>query len=357
MKDKDKKILDEDLDNKASASLDELMMEADDDNGQDLKDEESVDFNSFMAEYRDLMHRSIGNSALEEKESESDGQERYLKEEKIDKKKKSDSSSNKKAIKSSDSEWNDDITLLPEEYEDLDDGSGMEKELPPEAPTPNFDLGEIREDSDEKFQLSINFEGEQPPADKDEEEKERKYDPDNPRAIDWVFDIVEIFVFVLATVIILTSFVFKHSEVWGDSMMQTLHDGDHLIISNLFYTPKRGDIIVFEDYTTSLKKSVVKRIIGLPGDTVEVKKAENGDYEVYINGEYLEEDYAYNVVNPHNNAVGIWEVQEGEVFVIGDNRYNSTDSRFAGVGPIDIDSILGKVLFRFFPFDKFGTLD
>ena len=140
-------------------------------------------------------------------------------------------------------------------------------------------------------------------------------------------------------------------------MLNTLQDGDHLIITDVFYTPERGDIVVFEDYSTQLKKAVVKRVIGLPGDTVEVKLNAQKEYEVYINGEFLEEEYAYTNVDNTAPGTGVWTVGEGEIFVLGDNRYNSTDSRSSLVGLVEIDSILGKVVVRFYPFDKFGTVD
>ena len=231
----------------------------------------------------------------------------------------------------------------------------MLEELPEEE-APDFDLGET---ADEKFQLSISFDGEKAEIPvEDEEEKEIEYDPENPRAIDWVFDIAEMFVIVLAVVMLLVAFVFKHSVVEGDSMNNTLENGDHLIISNLFYTPERGDIIVFEDYSTMLKKAVVKRVIGLPGETVEVKVDKDGNVTVYIDGELLEEDYAYNAKDCKvTTSFAPVTLSEDEIFVMGDNRYHSTDSRYEGVGPIKIDSILGKVLFRFFPFDSFGGVE
>jgi signal peptidase I len=255
-------------------------------------------------------------------------------------------------------DWNEDITLLPEEYEDLGDSQGMLEEEPEQPHTPDFDLGEASAKHTDEFQFSIDFSGEAQPQTVNEEVQERKYDPDNPRIIDWVFDIVEMFVLVLATVLILTSFFFKHSVVEGGSMNKTLADGDHLIISDLFYSPEYGDIVVFEDYSKSdgYKKPVIKRVIGLPGDTVEIKvnEAEN-TLEVYVNGERLDEEYAFYTQNARPVSHGPVTVGEGQIYVLGDNRYNSTDSR--DVGTINIDSILGKVILRIYPFNKFGGVE
>ena len=255
-------------------------------------------------------------------------------------------------------DWNKDITLAPEEYEDLGDDQGMLEEAPKEVPAPDFNLGETNAKQSDRFQLSINFSGEENKQEESEIKEARKYDPENPRFIDWVFDIAEMFVFVLAAVLILTSFVFKHSIVEGGSMNNTLDDGDHLIISNMFYTPDYGDIVVFEDYSKSdgYKKAVIKRVIGLPGDTVEIKvnEAEN-TLEVYVNGQLLEEEYAHYMKNAHPVGHGPVTVEEGQIYVLGDNRYNSTDSR--QVGTINIDSITGKVILRIYPFNKLGVVE
>lgn len=180
------------------------------------------------------------------------------------------------------------------------------------------------------------------------------------RFIDGVFDFLELFIFSLAAVLLITTFFFRHSVVDGSSMEQTLFNGEHIIISNLFYEPERGDIIVFDDYSIEndyYHKPLVKRVIGIPGDTVEIvydrfKKRS----DVYVNGEKLDEDYVY--IDPYHNYrndTGSWIVGEGEVFVMGDHRNNSDDSRV--FGPIRIDSILGKALIRFYPFDKFGKIE
>ncbi len=182
------------------------------------------------------------------------------------------------------------------------------------------------------------------------EPEEEKYNPEKPRRIDGRFDILELFVFTLLAVMIITSFFFRHSIVEGESMENTLHGGEHLIISDLFYTPKHGDIIVCEDYTTAIPKPIVKRVIAIAGDTVEIKR--NGN--IYINGVLLVEDYVnIDIPNYEYDELTV-KLSEGELFVMGDHRNESTDSR--EIGTVSEDSVLGKVLLRFYPFDKFGTV-
>ena len=347
-------------------TLDSLLLD-DEDYGSGSDDE--ADFDSFMAEYREILGQKqaqAGQAAdVKQEEPEEEEPEEVLISlpDKLSKKKKEHSEAKKPE---GNSDWDEKITLEPEEYDDpYEDEKQLIEEAVESPAEPSYGLGEISEENNDDFQISINFDGEagsniRKDEDDDDGEAKNKYDPENPRPIDWLFDIAEMFVFVLLAVMLLTSFVFRHSIVEGQSMMNTLEDGDHLIISNLFYTPQRGDIVVFEDYSTSLRKAVVKRVIGLPGDTVEVRMNEEGEVTVYINGELLEEEYAFNArdcnidVSSFNKPITI---EEGEVFVMGDNRYHSTDSRTRSVGPVSIDSILGKAVFRFLPFDKFGVLD
>lgn len=337
--------------------LDSLLLDDEEQVTEASSAGDTAKFEAFMAEYRSLMNKNISSND-EETPKENDESEFLISLPKKSGNKKNSKKAKETAEQKSDEKWDDGITLVPEEYTDPgEEDKVLLEKLPEEEHVPDFNLGETAEEKEDNFQLSINFVGEGTEPVQEENEKSEGYDPEKPRAIDWIFDIVEMFVFVLIAVMILTSFIFKHSIVEGDSMLNTLEDGDHLIISDVFYSPERGDIVVFEDYSTMLKKAVVKRVIGLPGETVEVKLNDEGVYEVYINGVYLDEEYAYNKIDFTAPGVGKWTVGEGEVFVMGDNRYNSTDSRDSRVGTVEIDSILGKVMFRFYPFDKFGAVD
>ena len=338
--------------------LNSLRLDGEDEAESVSTAEDRAKFESFMAEYRSMMSQSLHRKENSPAPVEEDDEEIFKTPPKKENKKKTAPKVEKAPDEEENERWDESITLAPEEYVDPgEEDKVMTDELPAEEPEPDFDLGETINEREDDFQISINFDGEEKEEEADPTPKSRHYDPENPRVIDWIFDFVEMFVFVLLAVMVLTSFFFKHSVVEGDSMLNTLEDGDHLIISDLFYTPERGDIVVFEDYSTILKKAVVKRIIGLPGETVEVKLNDIGEYEVYINGEYLDEEYAYNEIQFTSGGTGTWVVPEGEVFVMGDNRFNSTDSRVSGVGTIDIDCILGRVLFRFMPFEKFGKVE
>lgn len=229
---------------------------------------------------------------------------------------------------------NDD-TLTADADTDISDSNQIEYDI--------FDNSSKEEDSENQESYPEGLTEDTP------KKKDNGYNPDKPRRIDSAFDIVELLVFSLVAVLILTTFFFRHSVVSGPSMESTLHNGEHLIISDLFYTPKRGDIIVCEDYSTNLGKPIVKRIIGIGGDRIRITVL--GD--VYVNDVLLDENYIKDEVSYINNPIDI-VVPEGELFVMGDNRNNSTDSR--QIGTITENSVLGRVLFRFYPFDKFGKV-
>lgn len=149
---------------------------------------------------------------------------------------------------------------------------------------------------------------------------------------------------VLAFFII--TFVVQSFVVDGPSMEPTLYDRERLFVNKFIYRfrePQRGEIIVFDPRIASANK-FIKRVIGLPGETVEIQ----GGY-VYINGQRLEEDY---IQDPPRRAYGPYEVGEDEYFVLGDNRSNSSDSRFPHVGMVEKESISGKAFWNYWPLNR-----
>ncbi len=150
-------------------------------------------------------------------------------------------------------------------------------------------------------------------------------------------------------------FVGQRTEVIGSSMYPTLEDGDNLIVSKITYRledPKRFDIIVFP-FQYENETFFIKRIIGMPGETVRID--ESGT--IYINDVPLDESYGYEVIQDPGRAIQPVTLGEDEYFVMGDNRNNSTDSRAAVVGSIKRSEIIGKAWVRIYPFNKFGKID
>ena len=157
-----------------------------------------------------------------------------------------------------------------------------------------------------------------------------------------LFEICEMAVFSIVTVVIIFTFLFRIVGVEGASMQPGINGGDRLIISHLFYAPKAGDVVVIQH--KEFLVPIIKRIIATEGQTIDVHP-ETG--EVFVDGVLRNEPFIkeltrkiYSVTYPHT-------VADGCVFVMGDNRNNSRDSR--EVGDIDVDSIIGKVMFRIFP--------
>ena len=164
--------------------------------------------------------------------------------------------------------------------------------------------------------------------------------------------IVYIAVIIGLTWLIIT-FVGQRTRVSGHSMEATLHDGDNLIVDKLSYRfrdPKRFEIIVFP-YRHKENTYYIKRIIGLPGETVQVK-----DGYVYIDGEKLDENYGLEVMQDAGIAAEPIELGEDEYFVLGDNRNHSSDSRDPSVGILHIDELIGRAWIRIWPLDSSGVI-
>lgn len=169
-----------------------------------------------------------------------------------------------------------------------------------------------------------------------------------------IFEWIKVFALAIVFAFVITQFI-KPTLVRGDSMYSTLEEGDYLIINRMSYKfgePKRGDIIVFESdlqQDDGTNKDLVKRVIGVSGDTIKIK-----DYKVYVNGKELNEPYIHDEITEGDIDT---VVPENSVFVLGDNREISLDSRYEQVGFINESDILGKVFVRLYPFNKIGLLD
>jgi signal peptidase I len=164
-----------------------------------------------------------------------------------------------------------------------------------------------------------------------------------------LYEWVEAAIFSLICVVLVFTFLFRVVGVDGPSMTPTLLNTERLIMTNLNYTPERGDIVVINRYT---QEPLVKRIIALAGDYLEID-GETG--EVRVNGETLNETYIQGTTYP-KEFQSPQTVPENCVFVMGDNRENSTDSRSLMVGFVPVKNIMGKAVWRIWPFSKFGSV-
>lgn len=159
---------------------------------------------------------------------------------------------------------------------------------------------------------------------------------------------------ILAVTYLIIHFVGQRTIVVGTSMRDTLQDGDNLVVDKITYRmkdPERFDIIVFP-YQYEEDVYYIKRIIGLPGETVQIDE----EGQIFINGEVLNEDYGREVIQDPGMAIEPITLGKEEYFVLGDNRNKSEDSRFEDVGVIHMDDIVGRAIFRIYPFSSFGKI-
>ncbi len=168
-----------------------------------------------------------------------------------------------------------------------------------------------------------------------------------------VYDILRS-VFISASILILIiTFVFTMVIVDGRSMQHTLESGDKIIVTKMGYQPKDGDVIVVGKSEEGYSKPIVKRVIATEGQTL---KIDFENQQVIVDGKVLDEPYISS--ETIEGTAEIPEViPEGYVFVMGDNRYISMDSRYKDIGLVNVDDIVGKAVFVVFPFDRFGFIE
>ena len=166
-----------------------------------------------------------------------------------------------------------------------------------------------------------------------------------------ILSFVLYFVIVIAAMLLIIHYVGQRTEVSGSSMENTLSDGDNLIVDKIsyrFHDPERYDIIIFP-YKYEEDTYYIKRIIGLPGETVQIS-----DGKILIDGkEYQEAGQFPEITNPGLASTTV-TLESGQYFVLGDNRNNSEDSRYSDIGNVNKRYIVGKLWFTCSPFEKFG---
>lgn len=168
-------------------------------------------------------------------------------------------------------------------------------------------------------------------------------------------------VFLVVMVVVLRN-VMGTVLVKGSSMEPNFNHGDLVFINKLstsIGSPDYGDVVICKLDEGADYENIIKRVIGLPGDEINIVENEEEEevYDLYVNGEYIEEDFLGEPMMTDGNIEYPFEVPENSYFVMGDNRNKSLDSRKESVGAIHKDQLLGKVVLRLYPFSAFGLID
>lgn len=175
---------------------------------------------------------------------------------------------------------------------------------------------------------------------------------EKPTASSEIYDWLQCIVTALVFCVLLFVFVVRMVDVVGTSMVPTLQNSDKMIVSNILYTPRQGDIIVFKKVQFK-DEALVKRVIATAGQTVDI------DFNrgiVYVDGAALDEPYIAELTAYQSDFNGPKTVPKGCIFVMGDNRNASTDSRDSRIGMVDTRLVIGKVYAIVFPFNNFGSV-
>lgn len=167
-----------------------------------------------------------------------------------------------------------------------------------------------------------------------------------------VFEWYDSLVFALGVIVLAFMFVLRVITISGSSMEPTFYSGEHVLVQSTLYEPQRGDIVVIDGYSP-YGNPIIKRIIGMEGDEIDIDFSTG---TVIRNGQILDEPYISAPTTLQMDVQFPVTVPEGCVFVLGDNRPGSKDSRSSDIGFLDERAILGKVLWRLTPFSRFGAV-
>ena len=188
---------------------------------------------------------------------------------------------------------------------------------------------------------------------KTDKQEEEKLPSDQQMRLD-LYDWIQSLMVALVICVALFIFCVRVIDVSGSSMWPTLNNGDKMIVSDLFYKPKYGDVIVFKTDNYDPNKALVKRVIATEGQEISI------DFDrgvVYIDGSPIEEDYIAELTTTKLDFIGPQKVPEGCIFVMGDNRNASTDSRKKEIGMVDERMILGRAYYVAFPSGDMGWIN
>ena len=169
-----------------------------------------------------------------------------------------------------------------------------------------------------------------------------------------IYDWIHCLSIALIICVVIFAFFVRLIDVRGTSMNPTLNNGDKMLVSGLFYSPKAGDVVVFKKDEYDPERALVKRVIATEGQVINID-FDNGI--VYVDGEAIQEDYIMEPTTNKIDFIGPQTVPEGCVFVMGDNRNASTDSRKKEIGMVDSRLILGKAYFVIYPLSQLRTIE
>ncbi len=187
--------------------------------------------------------------------------------------------------------------------------------------------------------------------------KKKKKEPKEPFSLSaYIYDLAEMFAVTSIGIMLLFSFIVRLNIVDGQSMDKTLHNGQFLAVWELGYEPEAGDIVIVHDQSADpYDHPIVKRVIATGGQTVDI---DFNTWTLTVDGEVIDEPYRY--LDPESGTLGAEyplpiTLEENEIFVMGDNRNHSADSRQIEIGPIDERCVVGKAVMRIFPIDEIAV--